>query len=130
MGYIVGHESQVRILIENFSKGLRKVSVEKAVDLPNNYCNVIMTQYGMLDPKIIKEKGLKVPEKAQEVLITPEKKEVKEKKKAEPKNVSMKEPTENQEVSRDEKILTPEELSIEETAKKAKSKKSKKKSKK
>ncbi|NHI92007.1 MAG: hypothetical protein EAX96_05850 [Candidatus Lokiarchaeota archaeon] len=72
MGYIIGHESQVRILIEK--KGdFRKIYVEKAIDLPNNYCNVVMTQYGLLDPQVIKEKKIKAPTKAAEVLILPSK---------------------------------------------------------
>ena len=74
MGYIVGHESQVRLLLEAIgSKGARRITVEKAVDLANNYCMLVMTEYGFLDPAVAKEKKIKPPER-QEVLITPLKK--------------------------------------------------------
>lgn len=35
MGYTVGHESQVRIQIDKRSKAVKKIKIEKAVDLPN-----------------------------------------------------------------------------------------------
>ncbi|MHA1785268.1 MAG: helix-hairpin-helix domain-containing protein [Candidatus Helarchaeota archaeon] len=81
MGYIVGHESQVRILIEPIGE-FRRVKIEKAVDLPNDYCNLVMTQYGLLDPLVIKEKGIKAPsKKGNEILITPMKNDEKKTKK-------------------------------------------------
>ena len=71
MGYTIGHESQVRILIKPF-KDFRQIKIEKAVDLPNDYCNLVMTQFGLLDPTIIKEKGIKNPtKKGEEVIIIP-----------------------------------------------------------
>ncbi|MHA1266156.1 MAG: helix-hairpin-helix domain-containing protein [Candidatus Helarchaeota archaeon] len=51
MGLIVGHESQVRlrITIKNTAQGLRKVDVEKAIDLPPSSCIIKITDIGFVD---------------------------------------------------------------------------------
>jgi len=52
------HEPHVRIHMSRWGE-FRKLQVEKSVDLPNNYCSLIMTDYGLLDPTVIKERRLR-----------------------------------------------------------------------
>ncbi|MHA1132515.1 MAG: helix-hairpin-helix domain-containing protein [Candidatus Helarchaeota archaeon] len=51
MGIVVGHESQVRlrISVKSAADGLRKVVVEKALDLPPNHCIIKITDVGFVD---------------------------------------------------------------------------------
>ncbi len=87
MGYTIGHESQVRILIEPVGE-FRRIKVEKAVDLPNDYCHLIMTEFGLLDPEIIKDKGIKKPDKkGNEVKIIPKTKTESSKKSEQQENL-------------------------------------------
>jgi DNA repair protein RadA len=51
MGIVVGHESQVRlrISVKSTAEGLRKVVVEKALDLPPDQCIIKITNQGFVD---------------------------------------------------------------------------------
>ena len=53
MGNVVGHESQVRIMVrtKSSSKGLRELKIEKAIDLPPKSCELYLGYWGFTDEK-------------------------------------------------------------------------------
>jgi len=72
MGLLVGHESQVRIMVRTKStaEGLRLFEIEKALDLPPANCILKITDEGFIDPdakKVMKKGSKKVdPEETAE----------------------------------------------------------------
>ncbi|MFX1296438.1 MAG: ATPase domain-containing protein [Promethearchaeota archaeon] len=61
MGNIVGHESQVRlrIAVKSKAEGLRKIEVEKALDLPPESCIIKITSEGFVDLEDKTKKSVK-----------------------------------------------------------------------
>ena len=57
LGHVAGHESQIRLKIEKNDGQDRQITVEKAVDLPEETESFVMTEWGFLDPDIEKLKN-------------------------------------------------------------------------
>ncbi len=58
MGYVVGHEAQVRILVQvkNKEAGLREFRIDKALDLPPADCILQVSEIGFTDPPAEKKR--------------------------------------------------------------------------
>lgn len=66
MGLLIGHEAQVRIRIAPDKSGLKKVTIEKAVDLPNLSCLLELSQFGFIEPSKKKKSRKKKGEEEEE----------------------------------------------------------------
>ncbi|MHA1380235.1 MAG: hypothetical protein ACTSRG_17815 [Candidatus Helarchaeota archaeon] len=75
MGYTVGHESQIRIRLAPSSKGkgIKKITIEKAVDLPNEDCEALLNEFGLVEVPAKKKDKKKKDDEEQPKEITTDK---------------------------------------------------------